>query len=327
MPLVSVIIPNYNHARFLDQRLRTVLDQSFQDFEIILLDDASTDDSRTVIARYEGQPRIRTVLNSHNSGSACHQWNRGVALATAPYVWIAEADDAAEPALLATLVARLESRPSAVLAYAQSWAIDEQNRRCGDLGEWTADLSPDRWLHDFVNDGHSECARFLLSKNTIPNASAVVFRRDAYLKAGGAHEGMRLCGDWMSWARLLLQGEVLFVAQHLNLFRSHSTSVRSTTSVFQYLAESLEVSRYIQEQVTMTAADRSRGACAFRNSWWVALRYHPAPSLAWLVSTAKAASHLGFWMPARLLAVAPLARLARSCLLLPLLRAKRKIFA
>ncbi len=327
MPRVTVIIPNYNHARFLDQRLRSVLEQTLEDIEIILLDDASTDDSRQVITRYEGHPSIRIVLNEHNSGSACHQWNRGVALATAPYVWIAEADDVAEPDLLATLIARLEAKPAAVLAYAQSWLIDEHGQRTGDLNEWTTDLSTDRWRQDFINDGHDECASFLMVKNTIPNASAVVFRRDAYLRADGAHEGMRLCGDWMTWARLLLQGEVSFVARHLNHFRLHTNSVRSTTSAFQQVAESLDVSRFISEQVPLTAAEQRRASCAVQTDWWAALRYHPSPSIATLLHSAKVASHLGTWLPVKLLVLTPLARLARSSWMQPMLRAKRKLTA
>lgn len=325
MPLVSIIIPNYNHARFLDQRLRSVLEQTLQDIEIILLDDASTDDSRQVIARYTEHPRIQVVFNRHNSGSACHQWNQGVALATAPYVWIAEADDVAEPDLLATLVARLESNPAAVLAYAQSWIIDEQDQRQGDLNDWTADLSPDRWRQDFNNDGHDECARFLMVKNTIPNASAVVFRRDAFLKAGAAHEDLRLCGDWLTWARLLLQGQVIFVARHLNHFRRHTHSVRASTSAFQYVVESLQVSSFITDQVPSTAADRQRAARTVQTDWWDALRYHPSPGIAPLLHTAKTASHLGAWLPVKLLVLAPLAQIAGLTWVQPLLRLKRTL--
>lgn len=325
MPLVSVIIPNYNHARFLDQRIRSVLGQTLTDLQIIILDDASTDTSRQVIARYANEPRVHVVLNAHNSGSACHQWNVGAALSVAPYVWIAEADDDAEPDFLATLVDRLEAKPNSVLAYSQSWIIDEHGQRIGDLNDWTADLSADRWQKDFCNDGQDECARFLILKNTIPNASAVVFRRRDFIDAGAAYEGMRLCGDWMTWSRLLLRGEVIFTSSHLNHFRRHSATVRSTTSSFQLLSESLDVSRFITEHVPLTVAGYQRAAHATQEAWWGALRTASLPSFTSILKTSKKAAHLGRAQPIRLLAMLPLAYLARAPMMRCTLSLKRKL--
>jgi glycosyltransferase involved in cell wall biosynthesis len=325
MPLVSVIIPNYNHGRFLERRISSVLEQTFTDFEIILLDDASTDNSREIIARYAGHPRVRTVLSDCNSGSVSHQWNAGVSLSKARYVWIAEADDIAHTELLATLVSRLESRPSVVLAYAQSWFIDEFDQRQGDLDEWTSDIDPARWKSDFVSDGTEECANCLSVKNTIPNASAVVFRRDAFLKAGAAHEGLRLCGDWMTWARLLLQGEISFVAKHLNHFRRHSTSVRATTGIFQNLAESLKVTQFIMENVELGPEAKKKAASAMQNSWWEAIRYNPLPTPTLILHFVGGAAHFGPFTQMKLLAMVPAAGLARFKWMEPLLHVKRKL--
>ena len=89
MPKVSVIIPNYNHAQFLEQRIQSVLDQTYQDFEIIYLDDASTDNSNEVFAKFANNSRIRAIYNQTNSGSPFKQWNKGIRLAQGEYVWIA----------------------------------------------------------------------------------------------------------------------------------------------------------------------------------------------------------------------------------------------
>ena len=75
MPKVSVVIPNYNHARFLTRRIETVLQQTFQDFEVILLDDCSTDDSRSILSKYAADPRVRIEFNEKNSGSTFKLWN------------------------------------------------------------------------------------------------------------------------------------------------------------------------------------------------------------------------------------------------------------
>src|SRR5258708_27842037 len=119
-PKVSVIIPNYNHARFLRQRVDGVLGQTFQNFELILLDDCSSDDSRSILSSYAGDPRVRMEFNEANSGSAFKQWNKGVRLARGKYVWIAESDDYADERDLERLVGALDAEPDVTFAYCRS---------------------------------------------------------------------------------------------------------------------------------------------------------------------------------------------------------------
>ena len=125
-PLVSVVVPNYNHARYLRRRVDSVLAQSFGDFELLLLDDASTDESRAVLASYRGDPRVRTLFNDRNSGGPFPQWNRGVRAARGRYVWIAESDDEAETGLLEALLGPLEADDRVVLSCCESRLIDER---------------------------------------------------------------------------------------------------------------------------------------------------------------------------------------------------------
>lgn len=225
-PLVSVVLPNYNYARYLPERIESILAQSFDDFELIILDDASTDRSVEVIDRYRSDPRVRVVVNNENSGSVFRQWNSGVELARGRYVWIAEADDLADPSLLATLVPILESSESVVLAYSESWLIDETGERHGRALDWLGVDSASPWSEDFVRSGIEECRRSLLRVNTIPNASAVVFRRDRYNTVGGADESFVCFGDWAVWVRMVLGGDIAFVAEPLNHFRRHDSTVR-----------------------------------------------------------------------------------------------------
>src|SRR5437899_5669846 len=102
-PRVSVIVPNYNHARYLRKRIETVLAQTYQDFEVILLDDGSTDESREILSSYASGSRVRAEFNERNSGPPFKQWNKGVGLAQGKYVWIAESDDYADPTVLERL--------------------------------------------------------------------------------------------------------------------------------------------------------------------------------------------------------------------------------
>src|SRR5687767_14108483 len=99
----SVIIPNYNHGRFLHERIGSVVAQKKEPFEIIILDDHSTDNSREVIEIYRAHRLVtHIVYNEKNSGSPFAQWVRGIKLATASWIWIAESDDVANADFLET---------------------------------------------------------------------------------------------------------------------------------------------------------------------------------------------------------------------------------
>ncbi|MFM7595916.1 MAG: glycosyltransferase family 2 protein [Flavobacteriales bacterium] len=98
--LVSVIIPNYNHAPFLKERIDSVLNQSYSHVEVILLDDCSSDNSREIIEEYRRNEKVKHIVyNQKNSGNTFIQWQKGVELALGEWVWIAESDDRAHPDL------------------------------------------------------------------------------------------------------------------------------------------------------------------------------------------------------------------------------------
>lgn len=277
MPKVTVIVPNYNHGPFLNQRIDSVLEQSYADFEVILMDDASSDGSLEVLQSYASDSRVRLIMpNTVNTGIPFKQWNKGVAEARGEYIWIAESDDFAKPALLATLVDVLDRHPNVGLAYCQSLAVDGSGAVTGTLQGWTDDLDATRWSADHVGNGPDECRRFVVQKCTIPNASAVVFRKDAYLRVGSADEDFRLSGDWMMWAKLLLDSDVAFVAEPLNCFRMHQNTVRSNSArTTVALQEAIRIYRYISGRVDVP--DQVRDAVLERllNRWvmsWSAVR-------------------------------------------------------
>jgi cellulose synthase/poly-beta-1,6-N-acetylglucosamine synthase-like glycosyltransferase len=229
-PAVTVIIPNYNHARYLPERIESVLNQTCQDIEVLLMDDCSKDDSRRVIADYAARDsRIRVVLNEQNSGSTFKQWNKGIALAKGEYIWIAESDDVADLTFLEKLLALLDANPAAGLAYSQSWRIDENGQPHGTWAPIMAELDATLWESDFVLPGPELVRRFMIHSNIIPNASAVVMRRSALAAVGPAPETMRIAGDWVYWVRYMLTTQVAFVAEPLNYFRFHRHNVRSST--------------------------------------------------------------------------------------------------
>ena len=251
-PKVSVVVPNYNHARFLSRRVDSILRQTFQDFDLILLDDCSTDDSRSFLSQYAGDPRVRIEFNEANSGSPFKQWNKGVGFARGEYIWIAESDDYADLKFLERLSAALRAEPTAAFAYCRSWRISPDDRANGFEDPWFVNENEQhRWTKDYCADGLVECRKEFMRWNIVPNASAVVFRRAAYQRVGGADESLRLCGDWKLWAAMALTGKVVYLAEPLNYYRFHHASVRTVTSqTGTDLAESLRVRWWILEQAT-----------------------------------------------------------------------------
>jgi glycosyltransferase involved in cell wall biosynthesis len=267
MPTVSIVLPNYNYAQYLDERIQSLLSQTYRDFELIILDDASTDNSLEVINRYAADPRVSTQFYTENSGSPYKRWNDGAELAQGKYLLIAGADDSCHPDFLRKLVEKLESNPSVGLAYTQSWNIDGEGDKTHLWTNWTDDLSQNRWSTDFINVGEDEC-KYLLFKNTIPNASAVLMRQKTFAEAGKFDPGFRLAADWMLWTKMLMISDIAFVAEPLNYFRTHNNVLRTTSKPSLELEERLRVIHYVSQNVDMpdhfweTIFDPSIG-------WWI----------------------------------------------------------
>ena len=225
LPLkVSVIVPNYRHGRYLEQRLRSIFNQTLRPHEIIFLDNASPDDSVEVARRLSRESPIpmRIVVNERNNGSTFRQWMKGLSLATGDLVWIAEADDACRPQLLERLVPEFYD-PGVVLAYCQSATIGPEGEIISDdFFDYTNDLSLDRWRSPFSVPGTEEVKLALSQKNTIPNASAVLFRRPHdRLDFADELENLQFAGDWFFYAMQLRGGKISYVPEVLNLFRRH----------------------------------------------------------------------------------------------------------
>ena len=226
MPKVSIIVPNYNHSKFLEKRLDSIFNQTYKDFEIILLDDCSTDDSLKILNEYVTRPNVSyLIVNKKNSGSTFKQWKRGIELAKGEYVWIAESDDWATNDFLSQLVKELDEDSQLGIAYCQSYIVDENDNIVCDNLSWTSDLDDSRWSKVFVNDGINEIESYLCKKNTIPNASAVLFRK-RYLQFKSIPTKMKIAGDWLVWIKILSKSKVFYTSECLNYFRDTSTSTR-----------------------------------------------------------------------------------------------------
>ena len=240
MPKVSVIVPNYNHSKYLPKRLDSIFDQSFQDFEVILMDDASTDDSVDILKKYAKKNKVsHLVINIKNSGSTFKQWEKGIEIAQGKYIWIAESDDWAEKTFLEKIIPILEKDDNIGLAYSQSYVADENSDIIKNNIVWTDNFRPNKWKSDYINTGKDECINFLSYKNTIPNASAVVFRKKL-VDANKIPVKMKMAGDWFFWVSILKKSNIAFVAKPLNFFRSTRESTRNHNSLYKKIQRKQE---------------------------------------------------------------------------------------
>ena len=120
-PKVSIIVPSYNHASYLRERLESIYRQTYWNIEVILLDDCSSDGSVEILQEFAQRFSDRTIchFNDTNSGGVFHQWKKGLELASGELVWIAESDDACSENFLAELV-RFFANSAVMLAFART---------------------------------------------------------------------------------------------------------------------------------------------------------------------------------------------------------------
>lgn len=227
-PLVSIIVPNYNHEKFLKQRLESIFNQTYDHFEILLLDDCSTDSSLNILSEYAENPKVsHCVFNETNSGNTFIQWNKGIALAKGDFIWIAESDDFCELNFLDELIQPLLHDDKIVLSYCQSKRVDEFSTIKGDWLNHTDSLDCTFFLKNFILDGNEFIERFLIYRNVIPNASGVLFRRNTARSLGELETDsfLRYCGDWLFYMKLITNNKVAFKSTALNCYRFHPKSV------------------------------------------------------------------------------------------------------
>ncbi len=255
-PLVSVIIPNYNHAPYLRQRIDSVLQQDYPNLEVILLDDCSTDNSCEILRSYADDSRVsHVVLNDRNTGSTFVQWQRGMDLARGEFVWIAESDDVAHPTLLSTLAGQLTLHPDAAVAYCHSRLIDSEGQML------TEHNSRNPQPNDEGVVVHESIAflRHMLIFNEIYNASMAVFRRSALDGVDPRYRDYRYCGDWHFWSSVCAQGKVVEVWQMLNDFRQHPAKVteHAKTDVMKRWRDEQHTVGYIASLCQLTPLQRA----------------------------------------------------------------------
>lgn len=251
-PLVSVIIPNYNHASFLEERIHSVLNQTFQDFELILLDDCSPDNgaSKAVFEKFRSNEHVsHIVYNEHNSGSTFKQWHKGFELAKGELVWIAESDDSCRATLLESLVAEFKRNDRCVLAWCYSQMINQNGEKYGKIIPDSNQITRLKG-NDFVR-------RYMTVRNVVDNASAALFKKSVAQRLDKTYMEYTGAGDSLFWILLSHEGDVSIVHNPLNLYRRHEGVV--TGNKFKDGTNYREEYRTLQYMLNHNFISKSRG--------------------------------------------------------------------
>lgn len=213
MPKVSVIIPTYNRAHLLRECILSVLAQSFRDFEVIVVDDGSIDNTRLVVSSLP----VRYIYQENEGAPAAR--NKGLRLARGKYLTFLDSDDVMIQGALSKGVAVLEEHPEVGFSYGRAYVMDERGRIHG--------LSKQRLKESRVRQGRDELGDLILGNYIVP--CEVMIRRSCLEEVGGFNPAFRFGSqDLELWVRLAKKYAVAYIAEPLAKFRVHAHSITSS---------------------------------------------------------------------------------------------------
>ena len=254
---ISVIVPNYNYAKFMYQRIYSILRQNYKLYELIILDDCSKDNSKEVIDdicnNLKAYINIKSVYNTTNSGSAFKQWKKGMKLATGDYVWIAEADDYCEAKLLRTLVKPIKKDKNIMISYSDTAFIDTFGNIILKSIKPEIDIQKSgHWDKSYINNGLDEIKNYSYLNCTIANVSSAIIKNgdyEEYLKMSGE---FKQAGDWLFYVNLISNGDIAYSNKILNYYRVHGNNVSSTMNHQKHIDEINKIHKYYVETFDLT---------------------------------------------------------------------------
>lgn len=262
---VSVVVPNYNYKKYISSRLDEIMSQTYPVYEVIIIDDGSTDGSADAIKEKvatlkEKYPDVKfeTVLNEKNSGSVFSQWQKGLKVASGDYIWIAEVDDSSSSKFLETVMAPMIKDKRVALSYTNSKNIGEVSSR-DRLRKVVDVFRRHHGVGDYVVSGREEIEKNLAVFNSIPNVSACVFKNTPsmveYLKEAKKY---KLSGDWYFYVKVAGQGRIAYSHKRLNRHRLSAGSVTGKTDFRTRFKELQQIHVEVLRTTKLSAATKKR---------------------------------------------------------------------
>lgn len=212
MPTVSIFLPSYNHARFLEKSIQSVLQQTYQDFELLIVDDASTDESWEIIQSLQ-DPRLRAVRNETNQNSKKQLRKFITDQAAGQFIAIHHSDNIWAEDKLAQQVAFLDDRPEFGAVFTHAEVIDEHGHPLEDPANFFYRIfdQPNRTRHAWLNF-------FFFQANALCHPSALI-RKSCFQTCGLYRPGFRQIPDLDLWIRLCMQYEIWIIQEKLVQYR------------------------------------------------------------------------------------------------------------
>lgn len=231
-PKVSIIVPNYNHGKYLTERLNSIYNQTYKNYEVILMDDMSTDNSLEILRDFANKYSNKTKLiaNNENSGGVFNQWKKGLEHSSGELVWIAESDDYCSNNFLQELVDAFRNE-SVLIAFSNTLFV-KSGITTWSLAEYLSDVSTIDWTKDFLRTSRNMMLEQGFGiKNIIPNVSSAVFKnpKDNNLLNDINWRNLKVCGDWAFYSEISKGGCIAYKSKATNFYRQHenNTSVSS----------------------------------------------------------------------------------------------------
>jgi glycosyltransferase involved in cell wall biosynthesis len=258
MPEVSVIIPTYNSAKYLTDAVDSVLRQTHRDFEVLVIDDGSTDDTPAVIGRYGNLVRY---IRQPNSGVAAAR-NRGIDESLGRYVAFLDADDTWHRDKLKAQITALRKNPGYLACYTAFTVVSQ-------------DLRP---LHVIRNKRvYNTLEDLLLRGNVIGSICTVLYDRSIFDVVGGFDASLSQCADWDMWVRIAGLTEFLYLDLPLATYRQHDTNMSRDAGLLER-----DSVRVLEKGFSMSCLDAAvrarRRAASARNYMVLAGTYFQAGS-------------------------------------------------
>ena len=221
-PLLSVTVLNYNYAHYLPQCLDSILSQTFTDFELILINDCSTDNSLAVIEKYITDPRVRLINHEQNKGFVA-SLIEGAELSRGKYITVISADDyCVSNQAFATMLHPLEADEAVAFAYS-AYGYYADDGVCSSLQRPHG--------QSYVREGAKEF-RDLVLNNYILHSGTII-RRAMYSAAGGYNPSLRFAVDTAIWLHLCALGKVAYCNDKLYAYRTHATNMSASHCGFR----------------------------------------------------------------------------------------------
>ncbi len=223
--MVSVVVASYNHEKYLTKRMDSLLSQTYENIEIIVIDDRSPDNSVDVLRSYTSDSRIRLIEREVNGGWV-NVSNQGVSLAKGEYIIFANCDDYCDSRMIESLVKGIRTSDNTGVAFCRSEMVDSDNVVIGD--DFTV---RERSFRERCKTDTSICAdeicRFFLHSCVIPNLSAALIKRECLNSVGLFSDCYKACCDWDLFFRIFSKYDAYYVVAPLNSFRQHNKTIRS----------------------------------------------------------------------------------------------------